>query len=261
MSWPRHTSFRRDFSRTVRGFRICLAAHFADPFAAAVSRQRRGGRRRRQTMDFAAHVRGLAGATGSAVSSIGFPRAAEMIKNDSDRRCARISVQSAIASLICEINENDFCRQRVIRGRSLLRDYKCTFCLQRGVRCGPSLMLMLHQNCLASRSLYGDWYLIELRSSTLFARVDMRYQGWRYWYLLVSIIYIRSANYFRIMMQLPIISTESLKNFSYHQSYALHFNILGHVWNNPFKRSNLNHSRHMLLNNPLGKVEHELILS
>jgi len=109
MSWPRHTSFRRDFSRTVRGFRICLAAHFADPFAAAMSRQRRGGRRRRQTMDFAAHVRRLAGAAGSAVSSIGFPRAAEMIKNDSDRRCARISVQSAIASLICEINENDFC--------------------------------------------------------------------------------------------------------------------------------------------------------
>jgi len=82
-------------------------------------------------MDLAAHVRGLAGAAGSAISSVGFSRAAEIIKNDSDGRCTRISVQSATASLIHEINEDDgdFRRQRVIRGRSLLRDYKCTFCL------------------------------------------------------------------------------------------------------------------------------------
>lgn len=44
----------------------------ADPLIAAVSRQGGSGRRRRQTVNLAAHVRGLAGAAGPTVSPVGF---------------------------------------------------------------------------------------------------------------------------------------------------------------------------------------------
>jgi len=61
----------------VQRFRVCLVPQLTDPFAAAMPRQGRGGRRRGEAVDLTAHIRGFAGAAGSAVSPVDFSRTTE----------------------------------------------------------------------------------------------------------------------------------------------------------------------------------------
>lgn len=101
----------------MRRFRICFHSRFADSLVAAVSRQRRGGRRRRQAVDFAAYVGGFAGAAGSTISPVGFSGTTEMSETiyryDVSRardtrniqRLNLISTGNFIRLLICKIND------------------------------------------------------------------------------------------------------------------------------------------------------------